>query len=87
MILPRPVEMGGIRKQDQKQDQKQEQSSSSTRNRNRWVNRSRGGRSRNSSVGYIRNGNTGGAGTVAAVTEAGTQQEEEQKQTYRIRNR
>ncbi len=36
---------------------------------------------------YIRNSNTRGAGTVAAVTEAGTQQEEEQKQTYRFRNR
>jgi hypothetical protein len=43
--------------------------------------------SRNSSAGYIRNSNTGGAGTAAAVTEAGTQQDEEQKQTYRFRNR
>jgi hypothetical protein len=54
MILSRPVVMGGIRKQDQKQVWSRNRAVAVGTGTVGW-NRSRGGRSRNSSVDYIRN--------------------------------
>jgi hypothetical protein len=71
MILPRPVVMGGIRKQDQKQDWSRNRAVTAPGTGTVGWNRSSGGRNRNSSVGYIRNSSSSSRGRNSSSSSRG----------------